>query len=188
MIRSSQRIGSQNTRARDVGRSGADSPGKGKGTDRGVLYVIIAVLVGTFFVAAAYFADALESWGREERWVSGFVQVYVLALIGGFAIQIVAAILLRSMTRVCGLNGFLHWIAFGAAVGFAVPWIFARLGYVLEGVYFPTEWQTVKSAVMFPLMGAMMYEAHSAWVRVAVGAATGGTLRLMIPHLARRGD
>jgi hypothetical protein len=153
-----------------------------------VLYVVIAVLVGTFFVAAAYFAEALESWGREERWVSGFLQVYVLALVGGFAIQIVAAILLRSLTRVCGVNGLLHWIAFSAALGFAVPWIFARLGYVLEGVYFAAEWQTVKSAVMFPLMGAMMYEAHSAWVRVAVGAATGGTLRLMIPNLARRGD
>ena len=131
-----------------------------------MLDVIIAVLVGAFFVAAVYFADALESWGREKRWVSGFLQVYLLALIGGLAIQIVAAILLRSLTRLCGLNGLLHWIAFGAAVGFALPWIFARLGYVLEGVYFPTEWQTVKSAVMFPLMGAMMY-------RSSLGLGTG---------------
>jgi hypothetical protein len=181
-------MGRQNSGARDVGRSGADSLGKGIGTGRGVLYVIIAVLVGTFFVASVYFADGAESWGREGRWAAGFLQVYRLALLIGFPIQIVAAVVLRWLTRVSGMNRLAHWVVFGATIGFALPWIFARLGYVLEGVYFPTEWQTVKSAVMFPLMGAMMYEAHPAWVRVAVGAATGGTLRLMIPHLARRDD
>ena len=103
----------------------------------------------------------------------------------GFAIQIVTAVLLRWLTRVSGMNGLAHWTIFGAVIGFAVPWISARLGYVLEGVYFSSEWQSVKSAVMFPLMAAMMYEAHSVWVRLAVGAATGGTVRLILPLLAR---
>ena len=188
MIRNTQRIGRQILERETLGDQVLTRWRKGKGTDRGVLYVIIAVLVGTFFVASVYFADGAESWGREGRWAAGFLQVYRLALLIGFAIQIVAAVLLRWLTRVSGMNRLAHWVVFGAAIGFALPWIFARLGYVLEGVYFPREWQTVKSAVMFPLMGAMMYEAHSVWVRVAVGAATGGTLRLMIPYLARRGD
>ena len=104
-----------------------------------MLYVIIAVLVGTFFVAAVYFADGAESWGREGRWAAGFLQVYRLALLIGFAIQIVAAVLLRWLTRVSGMNRLAHWVVFGAAIGFALPWIFARLGYVLEGVYFPSR-------------------------------------------------
>ena len=103
----------------------------------------------------------------------------------GFAMQIVAAVLLRWLTRVSGMNGLAHWIIFGAVIGFAVPWISARLGYALEGLYFPSEWQTVKSAVLFPLMAAMMYEAHSVWVRLVVGAVTGGTVRLILPFLAR---
>ena len=143
------------------------------------------MLVGTFFVASLYFADGAESWGRERRWLAGFVQVYRLALMLGFVIQIVNAVVLRWLTRKSGMNGLVHWIAIGAATGFAVAWIFARLGYVLEGVYFSSEWQSVKSAVMFPLMAAMMYEAHSVWVRLAVGAATGGTVRLIMPHIAR---
>jgi hypothetical protein len=149
------------------------------------VYVIVAVLVGTFFVASVYFADGAESWGREGRSVPGFLQVYRLALLLGCLLQVVAAVLLRWLTRVTGMNGLVHWTAFGAALGFALPWMFARLGYVLEGIYFPTEWQTAKSAVLFPLMAAMMYETHSVWVRLAVGAATGGTLRLIIPALAR---
>jgi hypothetical protein len=85
------------------------------------------------------------------------------------------------------MNGLAHWVVFGAAIGFVVPWAFARLGYALEGLYFPSEWQTVKSAVMFPLMATMTYEAHSVWVRLAVGAATGGTVRLILPFLAGSG-
>lgn len=152
----------------------------------GVGYVVVAVLVGTFFVACAYFADSALSWGREGRWISGFLYVYVLAFAGGFAIQIIAAVLLRWVTRVTRLNGLVHWIGFGAAIGLALPWMFAHLGYLIEGVYFRHEWQNVKSVLMFPLMGAMMYQVHSAWVLIAVGAATGGTLRLTMRHLARR--
>jgi hypothetical protein len=148
--------------------------------ERGVVYIVVAVLVGTFFVAAVYFADSAESWGREGLWVSGFLRIYTLALAGGFGIQIVAAVSLRWLTRVSGLNGLVHWIGFGAALGFALPWAVARLGYVIESAHFPREWQTVKFIVMFPLMGAMMYEVHSVWVMAAVGAATGGTLRLIM--------
>jgi hypothetical protein len=161
------------------------TPGKSKHWN--ILYFPVAVLVGTFFVALVYFGDGAESWGREGRWVPGFLQVFTLALVGGLAVQLFFAFLLRWLTRLSGLNGVVHWIAVGAALGFALPWIFARLGYALEGVYVSSEWQSLKSAVMFPLMAAMMYEVHSAWVRLAVGAATGGTLRAIMPHLVRSG-
>jgi len=149
--------------------------------------VVVWLLVGTFFVASVYFADSAQSWGREGRWLSGFFYVYALALVGGFPIQIVAALLLRALTRATRWDGVVHWIAFGAALGFALPWAFARAGYLLEGVRFPHEWQNVKSALMFPLMAAMMHETHSAWALAAVGAATGGTVRLMRRQPTRRG-
>jgi hypothetical protein len=143
------------------------------------LYVVVTALAGTFFVACAFFADTAQSWGREGRWVAGFLYVYALSLAGGFAIQIAAAFLLRWLTRATGADGLIHWMVFGAALGIALPWACARLGYLVEGIRFAYEWQNVKSALMFPLMAAMMYETHPAWVRLAVGAATGGTVRLV---------
>jgi hypothetical protein len=142
-----------------------------------VVYLAVSVLAGTFFVACAYFADTAQSWGREGRWISGFLYVYALSLVGGFAIQTAAALLLRWLTRAAGADGLIHWVIAGAALGIALPWTCARLGYLVEGIRFPYEWQNVKSTLMFPLMAAMMYETHPAWVRLAVGAATGGTLR-----------
>lgn len=149
------------------------------------VYILASLLVGTFFVAAVYFADSAQSWGREGRRVFGFFYVYALALVAGFPMQIVAAILLRWITRVTRLDGFAHWVGFGAALGIAVPWTFAGLGYVLEGAYFPREWQSVKSGLMFPMMGAMMYVVQRAWLLAAVGGATGGTLRLMMRYFQR---
>jgi hypothetical protein len=143
-------------------------------------YVVVWLLVGTFFVASVHFADSAQSWGREGRWLSGFFYVYALALAGGFPIQIVAALLLRRLTRATRWDRVVHCIGFGGALGLVLPWAFARAGYLLEGVRFPHEWQNVKSALMFPLMGAMMHETHPAWVLAAVGAATGGSVRLMM--------
>lgn len=104
------------------------------------VYLVVSVLAGTFFVACAYFADAGQSWGREGRWVSGFLYVYALSLAGGLAIQIAAALLLRWLTRATGANNRIHWMVLGAALGIALPWACARLGYVLEGIRFPYEW------------------------------------------------
>jgi hypothetical protein len=150
----------------------------------GILYLVVWLLVGTFFVASVYFADGAESWGREGRYVSGFVFVYALALAGGLPTQIIAALLVRWLTRRTGLNSVVHWLAFGAAVGVVLPWIVARLAYLLEGVRFAHQWQSVKSALMFPLMAAMMYEVNPAWVLAVVGAATAGTVRLLMFRIA----
>ena len=64
-----------------------------------LVYFVAWLVVGTFFVTCVYFADSAQSWGREGRWVAGFVQTYALALPGGFVIQIGAALLLRLFTR-----------------------------------------------------------------------------------------
>jgi hypothetical protein len=151
------------------------------------MYILIWLLAGTFFVAAVYFVDAADSWGLEGRHVWGFFYTYMLALIGGFPIQIVAAVAVRYLTRSMRLHGSLYWSGLGAAAGAVVPWAFARAGYLLEGVHFAHEWQTVKAALMFPLSGAMMYEVHPVWVRLAVGAATGGTVWFAL-HSRRRDD
>jgi hypothetical protein len=150
------------------------------------VYLPITVLAGTFFVTVAYFSDSAESWGREGRWIPGFVQTYGLALAGGFVMQAVFAVLLRWSTRVTRLNGPLHWIAAGALLGVILPWAFARLGYLLERMRFPADLQQPKFILNFPLMGAMMYEVQAVWVLAAVGAATGGTAHVVMRLLARR--
>ena len=134
-------------------------------------------------MAAAYFVDSAASWGREGRWVSGFGLAYALAFAGGFAIQVVAALCVLGLTRAIRRHGLVDWIAAGGAIGAALPWGLARLGYLLEGIHFPHDWQGVKTALMFPLMGAMMYEVRPAWVLAAVGAATAGTVRLFSRRL-----
>jgi MFS family permease len=148
-----------------------------------VIFVVAAVFVGTFFVAMAYFSDAAESWGREGRRASGFVLVYSLALAGGFLVQVVFAVLLRWVTQATRLTGMASWILFGAALGFVVPWTLARLGYLVEGLYFPADLQSLKRAVMFPLAGAMMYAVQPAWISASVGGATGAALRLLATML-----
>ena len=150
------------------------------------MYVVAFVLVGTFFVASVYFADSAQSWRREGRWLWGFFFTYALTLIAGFMIQIFAAVLLRWVTRVTQRDRLFHWIVFGAALGLSLPLILARLGYALERFYFAPEWQTVKAVLMFPLTGAMMYEVQPALVLLAVGGATGGTVRVMMGCLKPR--
>lgn len=153
---------------------------------RGLFYIVTAILIGTLFVAAAYFLDAAESWGREGRWVPGFVQTYVLALAGGFAAQAAFAVLLLWLTRAARPAGPARWIGFGTVLGVVVPWAFARAGYLVEGLRFSAELQPVKFVLRFPLMGAMMYETQPLWVLAAVGAATGGTLFLVMGVLSGR--
>jgi hypothetical protein len=143
---------------------------------RGV-YAIAAVFVGALFVAAAYFADAAGSWGREDRLVYGFMLTYGLAVAGGFLVQAVFALLLRWLTCRIGLHRHSDWVGLGAVLGVAVPWSAARIGYWLDGVYFPTELQRVKAVFMFALQGSMMYVVQPVWVLLAVGAATGFVLR-----------
>ena len=142
------------------------------------LYVVTWILVGTFFVTCVYFADSAQSWRREGRGLAGFFYTYALALPGGFAVQVSAALLVLLLARVTRLNGVLHWLGFGAAVGIALPWALARAGYLLEGTRFPYEWQRLKTMLMFPLMGAMMYEVQPTWSLLAVGAATAGLCRM----------
>lgn len=146
-----------------------------------LLYTAGWVLVGTLFVACAYFADAAESWGTEGRRFAGFAYTYVLALVLGSPVQIVAAMCARVLTRLTR-DAVVSWAACGAVLGVGLPWAFARAGYAVEAVHFARDWQSVKSALMFPLMGPMMYETQPAWVMVAVGATTAATVRFLVGH------
>lgn len=166
-------------RAMRSGRRGAHVATSSRARHADLVYIMVWLLVGTFFVASVYFSASADSWRREGRLVFGFFYVYALTLALGFVLQIVGAVLLRWLTRVTRLNALVHWIGFGAALGIVLPWMSARAGYLLEAAYFPNEWQSVKSALMFPLMGSMMYEVRPAWVLVAVGAATAGTVRVL---------
>lgn len=139
-------------------------------------YFPVAILTGTFFVTLAYFVDSARSWGLEGRWLAGFAQTYGLALAGGFVMQVAFAALLHQATRGTRLAGPVPWIVVGALLGILLPWAFARLGYVLDGTRFPADLQRLKFILIFPLMGAMMYEVQPVWVQAAVGAATGGTI------------
>lgn len=146
-----------------------------------LLYTAVWVLVGTLSVACVYFADAAESWATEERRLAGFVSTFALALILGCPVQIVAALCARVLMRFTR-DALVSWAACGAALGVALPWAFARAGYALEAVHFARDWQSAKSALMFPLMGPMMYETQPAWVMVAVGATTAATVRWLMGH------
>ena len=149
------------------------------------LYAAAAVLVGGVFTAIPYFADAMDSWGREDRRLYGFLLTFTLAAAGGFLVQIVFAALLRWLTRMLGLRGAWHWIVAGAALGLAVPWGAAKLGYLLDRVYFTADLQQVKWFLLFPLQGSMMYVFQPLWVLLAVGAATGFVLRPIASRLSR---
>jgi hypothetical protein len=153
-----------------------------------VVYIACWLLTGTLFVALVYFADSAPSWRLEGLLVFGFFYTCVLALISGFAVQILAALVVRRLTQITRLNGLISWLGYGAAVGVVIPWALARAGYLLERIHFPQEWQTIKAALIFPMMGAMMYETQPIWVMCLVGAATAGTVRLSMRFLLRAGS
>jgi hypothetical protein len=153
-----------------------------------VVYIVCWLLTGTLFVALVYFADSAQSWRLEGRLVFGFFYTYVLGLVSGFAVQIIAALVVRWLTHVTRLNALIPWLGYGAIVGIVVPWALARAGYLLEGIHFPQAWQTIKAALMFPMMGPMMYGTQPIWVMSLVGAATAGTVRLSMRWLLRTGS
>jgi hypothetical protein len=128
-----------------------------------IVYIACWLLTGTFFVGLVYFADSAQSWRLEGRFVFGFFYTCVLTLISGFAVQIIAALVVRWLTQITRLDGLISWLGYGAAIGVVVPWALARVGYLLEGIHFPQEWQTIKAALIFPMMGAMMYEIQPIW-------------------------
>ncbi len=147
-------------------------------------YYTAAVLGGTLFVALAYYGGSAESWAAEERLAAGFLLIYALSLAGGFTSQLLFAFTLRHLAAALGWNRLWQWLALGGAAGLAVPWALARIGYLLEATYFPAAWQPAKSALMFPLMGPMMYSTQPIWLLVTVGAATAAFLHQLQRRLA----
>lgn len=152
----------------------------------GAACVAGSVLVGSLLVASIYFAGSAEDWAREGRQFSGFLRTYALTVAGGVAVQAAFGILFCWLMRAGRLDRLAGWIVIAGALGIAVPWAFARAGYVVEGWRFSADLQPLKAALTFPLMGAMMYELQPLWVQAAIGAATGVVLGLLLRGLGRR--
>jgi hypothetical protein len=134
-------------------------------------YYLIAGAFGPLFAALSHFLPAAASWAAEDRLVAGFLLAYGMALAGGLPAALVTAFLLRRVAAALRARGAAAWLVLGTTIGVAVPWLFARTGYALEGTYFPAEWQSLKRALIFPFMGPMMYQAQPAAMRLAVAAA-----------------
>jgi hypothetical protein len=151
-----------------------------------LVFGTVAVLAGSFFTAIAYYAGAAGSWAVEDRQISGFLFVYALTLAGGAPAEIVYAVLLRWLTRLLDWHGAARWVLTGAVLGLAVPWSLSRIGYLIERMYFPSELQRLKAALLFPLVGPMMYAVQPAWVRVSIGAATALSLWVVFRRVSAR--
>ena len=138
---------------------------------RTAAYYLVAAAFGPLFAALSYFLPSAPSWAADDRLVAGFLLAYGMALAGGVPAAVVTALLLRRVAAVVRVRGAAAWLVLGTAIGVAVPWLFARTGYALEGTYFPAGWQPLKRALIFPLMGPMMYQAQPAAMRLTVAAA-----------------
>jgi hypothetical protein len=149
-----------------------------------LLFGAVAVLAGSLFTALVYYAGAASSWALEDRRVSGFLLVFGLALAGGTPALLVFAVLLKWLTR--GAARAAPWLLAGGVLGFAVPWTLARIGYAVERMYFPGDLQRLKAALVFPLMGPMMFDVQPAWVGVGIGVATAVPLWLVFRRTSRR--
>jgi hypothetical protein len=146
-------------------------------TRRGSLaYYFAAIVCGSFFVALAYYARAAAESGLGPRWAYNFLFAYFLALIAGFLPQLLNAFVLRRVMRALGWRGAWHWVAVGAVVGVALLWGVARLGFLIEGMYFPADWQRVKLLLAFPLLGPIMFAATPFWLPLPAFAATAWVL------------
>jgi len=112
--------------------------------------------------------------------------VYALSFLGSLPAVLVAAFTVRRLAAALGWERLLPWLAAGTAICFALPWLFARMGYLIERTYFPAEWQGAKRAAVFPFMGPMMHQMQPLAVQLAVAVATAGVFYLCGRQLAAR--
>ena len=150
-----------------------------------LLYAFVAVAAGSFWIALAYYVESASSFAVEERQASGFAFMYGLAVVGALPALVVYAVMLRWLARALGSVHVISWLVLGTALGVALPWGLAALGNAIELMYFRGELQWLKNAVMFPLMGPMMYGVQPVWVRLTVAGATALTLWLVVAVFAR---
>jgi hypothetical protein len=146
-------------------------------TRRGSLaYYFAAIACGCFFIAAAYYAHSVWMFGWGERWARDFLFAYFLSLLGGFFATLLFAFVLRRAMRALRCAAAWQWLAGGAVLGAAVLWGLARLGYLLESIRFPLERQLLKSILMIPLIGPVMFSASPFWLPPLAFAATAWVL------------
>jgi hypothetical protein len=150
-----------------------------------LLYAVVAILAGSLFVAAAYYADSADSWALEDRRVYGFLFVYGLTLAGAAPALLAFAGTVRMVTRLLRWTRPGQWLVAGGIAGLVVPWALGALGYAIDGWYFPAELQRLKRSLVFPLMGPMMYASQPVWVRMAIGLATSAVLWAVVRATTR---
>jgi hypothetical protein len=146
-------------------------------TRRGSLaYYFAAIVCGSLFVALVYYARSAALSGLGRRWAYDFLFAYFLALIAGFLPQLVNAFILRRAMRALRWRRAWQWMAFGAVIGVALLWGLARLGYLIEGMHFPMEWQRMKLLLAFPFLGPIMFAATPFWLPLSAFAANAWVL------------
>lgn len=140
------------------------------------VYYFAAIVCGAFFIAVAYYANTVRVFGLSDRWARDFLFAYFLSILGGFFATLIFAFVLRRAMRALRWQAAWKWLVAGAVLGAAVLWGLARLGYLLEAVHFPLERQLLKSILMIPLIGPVMFSASPFWLPPLAFAATAWVL------------
>jgi len=140
------------------------------------VYYFAAIVCGSFFIAAAYYAHSVWMFGAGERWARDFLFAYFLAVIGGFLPTLLFAFLLRRVLRAMHWQAVWQWLVAGAVIGMAVLWALTRLGYFIETMHFSAGMQLLKSVLMFSLVGPMMLAVTPIWLPIPAFAATAWVL------------
>lgn len=142
-------------------------------TRRGSLaYYFAAIVCGCFFVALTYYLHSALEWGFGERWGRDLLFAWFLSVIAGFLPILFFAFLLRRAAGLMKLSAAWQWMALGVVAGLATLSLLDRAGTLLEQLYFPAERQRLKSLLVFPFVGPMMYAAKPLWLPIPAFAAT----------------
>ncbi len=146
-------------------------------TRRGsIAYYLAAVVCGSFFLAATYYAYFLAKGAGSQRWGRDFLFVYFFTIAFGFLPQLLGAWVLRRLALRLAWKGVLPWLLAGTAIWVALVWCVVQLGTAVEAWRPSPAWMQVRATLLVSLIGAMYAGLQPLWIPIPAAAATGWVL------------
>lgn len=142
----------------------------------------------TFFYYLVAFAGGALAWGASYYLYKRFGStmdtivsapedpyynlIAVIPILQNALPQLLAAIVLRKLARRLRWSGWWQWLLAGSVISLAVVYSFGRIGLAIEAARLPLEWQSLKIAVFFALMGPIMASILPLWIPLAAVGTT----------------
>jgi hypothetical protein len=143
------------------------------------VYYLVAVVCGSFFLAAAYQGHSVATAAAGPRWLRDFFFLYFVAIPLGLIPMVVSAWLLRRAMGGLGWRRGWQWLLAGTLLMTGVLLGLGYVGLAIERARFPAEYQRLKSGVMALLLAPTLFTFRPVWLAMLGVAPTAWLLYLV---------